>query len=1503
MSGLLHELYNIEDVETVKKVQFGILSPEEIREASVCEVTMPETYDGSEPKFNGLFDPRMGVLDFGRLCPTDENSHELCPGYFGHIELARPVFHYQFIQVVSKLLRCVCFRCSNILVDKTDAAVMKEILKRKGKHRFKYIYDKFATKIRKCKFNDCCYAEQPKKYTRLTGNDIKSTTNIIQIIGDFDEKTLKSSDIKTKQLFTPELCRNIFKNISDEDCELLGFSSKYSRPEWMICTVLPVCPPFVRPSVRQDNNQRAEDDLTHSLITIVKFNNQLRQKIESNADPAVIENYEGCVQLAVATYVDNEIPKLAPMAHRSGRAYKALRKRLKAKEGRIRGNIMGKRCDRSARTVISVDPNISIDQYGVPKKIAMNITYPEIVTKYNMDLMYRLIRNGPQKYPGAKSVVKVEYREDGKPTLHEISLKFCDPYTIVLKEGYIVNRHLQDDDIALFNRQPSLHRMSMMAHRIKVVEHDTFRLNVSVTTPYNADFDGDEMNMHVPKSLQTTVELKELTLVPTQIISPASSKPIIKFVQDTVIGSYLFTNSKNLIDKYQFYNLMMNNPKFNGKLMDAKHTIDGVKYWTGQQVYSTILPDLTVEGRNYKVINGQMEEGRLEKGLMNNVLLQTIHSRYGNKKSKNFLDATQDLITRWMTENSFSIGFGDTLPPKSIRTKIKESTNKVIDKVYDLIKKVYKGEYYPELDVEFRKATFEGEVITTLNHANDTNAKIIVDYLEEKDEDNSILNIVKSGSKGSEINITQMMAQVGQQDIWGKRIEDGFTDRTLPHFPKFDQSPSSRGFIKNSYIEGMTPVENFFHAMAGRNGLIDTAVKTAESGYISRKLIKGLEDLTIGYDYTIRNSRNNIVQSFYGGDGFDPSKIETQKLYLIRYNNIEMEENYKFNNKIKWSKILSKKAANETKKSKDLQKMLDEEFNELIEMRETLRHQIFKELNIIDSVSIRAPFQLKRLIRASIKKFSSGKICDISPMYIIEKIKKLEKDLVKFLRIKDSMIFIKILIRSLLSTKQVIVYKKLNKVTFDYILEQIRYKVWSSLMQPGENVGVLAAQSLGEVSTQMTLNTFHYAGVSSKSVVVTQGVPRLRELLNKSKNISTPSMMIYLDNEYKFDREKTEKLKYDIQYTVMKNIVEKTELIYDLPKMKVESEEDEFISTFDMFNEILGLEEEKSLSKWTLKIIFDKEAMMNRNILMNDVQNAILNNSSDKFITTRFSDDNANLLVLKLKLNDEIGKDLENNIQFFNDIEDKIMNMKLRGIGDGKKNIIKVGMEQTNFVKYHPDGDAENCKEWTLNTDGTNLVDIMRYDHVDTTRTTTNDINEIYEIFGIEGVRSKYIKEFSAIMNDKVEHRHIELLSDVMTSKGIIMQIDRHGINKSNEKGPISKASFEEVNEILTNAAIFSEVDNCNGVSANIMMGQFAKGGTNSFQVLIDEEKIISNLLDDTEIEDEFKEDIKDIEEKIDTEFKIEDEVIDEDFDFGVSLHDNIKKPERKIKKINIIVD
>ena len=309
---------------------------------------------------------------------------------------------------------------------------------------------------------------------------------------------------------------------------MLGLSANWCRPDWLICSVLPVPPPSVRPSVKQANGQRSEDDITHKLIDIIKTNAHLKKKIENEKSlENTVDEWTNVLQYHVATLVDNDLPNINPSTHRSGRPLKTLRQRLKGKEGRIRGNLMGKRVNYSARSVITPDPNIKIDELGVPMKIALNLTFPETVTKYNKKKLTKYVRNGPYQYPGAKSIKR---KVDGK----SIALQYVDTDTINLSEGDIVHRHLIDGDYVLFNRQPSLHKMSMMGHKVRVMEHNTFRLNVSVTKPYNADFDGDEMNMHVPQSLQTVAELKYLASVPLQIISPREHKPVISLVQDSL---------------------------------------------------------------------------------------------------------------------------------------------------------------------------------------------------------------------------------------------------------------------------------------------------------------------------------------------------------------------------------------------------------------------------------------------------------------------------------------------------------------------------------------------------------------------------------------------------------------------------------------------------------------------------------------------------------------------------------------------------------------------------------------------------------------------------------------------------------------------------------------------------------------------------------------------------------------------------------------------------------
>lgn len=456
-------------------IQFSIMSPEEIRKGSVAEITSRDTYVNNKPVIGGLFDPRMGVLEPGLICPTDGLSYMETPGYHGHIELARPVFYIQYLSTVLKCLRCVCFKCSKLLISKEK---YKQALKLQGEARWKYVFS-LCSKIKRCgeDTEDGCGCLQPNKirkeglatiYAEWKG---AATTD-----ADASSKTGDAMVVKV----TPEMVLKICKRISDEDVSFMGFSPIYSRPDWMICQAMYVPPPAVRPSVKHDAQQRSEDDLTHILVHIIKTNKTLLEKIKNNAPANVIDDWTTVLQYYIATQVDNKIPGVASVAQRSGRQLKSIKDRLNGKGGRMRGNLMAKRVDFSARSVIGADPLLSIKELGIPLKIAKNITKPVFVNKLNKGFLTKLVRNGPDVWPGAKNLEK-KFGET-------ITLRYVDRDSIVLEEGDIVHRHMMDGDAILFNRQPTLHRMSMMCHIARIMQRgDTFRMNVADTKPYNAD--------------------------------------------------------------------------------------------------------------------------------------------------------------------------------------------------------------------------------------------------------------------------------------------------------------------------------------------------------------------------------------------------------------------------------------------------------------------------------------------------------------------------------------------------------------------------------------------------------------------------------------------------------------------------------------------------------------------------------------------------------------------------------------------------------------------------------------------------------------------------------------------------------------------------------------------------------------------------------------------------------------------------------------------------------
>ena len=471
---------NLNMYSKIVGIQFSILSPEEIRNGSVAEITSRDTYIGKKPVIGGLFDPRMGVSEPGLLCPTDGLDYIQTPGYSGHIELAKPVFYIQYLSTIQKILKCVCFKCSKLLISKEK---YKQALNIVGEARWKYVFN-LASNIKRCgeDIDDGCGCLQPNKIKKEGLATIFAEWKNDSSKDDDDGSVDNTQPIIVK--VTPEMVIKIFKRISDEDVSFMGFSPIWSRPDWMVCQVMLVPPPAVRPSVKHDEQQRSEDDLSHILVNIIKTNKTLQEKIQNNAPANVIEDWATVLQYYIATQVDNKIPGVASVAQRSGRPLKSIKDRLNGKSGRMRGNLMAKRVDFSARSVITADPNISIRELGIPMKIAKNLTKPVTVNKINKAFLTKLLHNGPDNWPGAKILEK----KNGE----SITLRYIDRNSIVLEEGDIVHRHMMNGDAILFNRQPTLHRMSMMCHIARImVQGDTFRMNVADTKPYNADFDGD----------------------------------------------------------------------------------------------------------------------------------------------------------------------------------------------------------------------------------------------------------------------------------------------------------------------------------------------------------------------------------------------------------------------------------------------------------------------------------------------------------------------------------------------------------------------------------------------------------------------------------------------------------------------------------------------------------------------------------------------------------------------------------------------------------------------------------------------------------------------------------------------------------------------------------------------------------------------------------------------------------------------------------------------------
>ncbi|KAL4534056.1 hypothetical protein Ndes2526B_g07060 [Nannochloris sp. 'desiccata'] len=1496
----------------IKQIAFGLMPPTEIVNCAEFHVFERALYKMPErrPQPNGVLDPRLGVSNKRATCETCGQQLADCTGHFGYIALELPVFHIGYFRNTLQILQCICKSCARVLLNDDERRVFAKKFRNGRLERIRR-EALFRRVLDRCKRPDAtAWRESELRNAAEANEGIKQ--HLKNAVDDLN----------------PLRVQGLFRAIPDEDCELLDLAG---RPENLLFTHIPVPPVCIRPSVEMDGGAGSnEDDLTVKLMQIVEVNNILRHGLERGLPISnVAENWD-FLQVQCAVYINSDLPGVTSIYQVPGKPTRGFVQRLKGKQGRFRGNLSGKRVDFSGRTVISPNPHLSVEEVGLPRLMAMTLTYPERVTDSNLEKLKDRVLAGAQRHPGANFVIY-----PGEPG-DKVFLKFGDRKRIAeeLKVGDIVERHLEDDDIVLFNRQPSLHRMSIMSHRVRVLEGRTLRFNECVCAPYNADFDGDEMNIHVPQTEEARAEACELMGVRHNLATPKSGEILIAATQDFLTASFLLTAKDAFLTRPQicllasyFLEIDKNNPIASKIDLPAPAIFKPIELWTGKQAFSLLLRPrqstqvfitLETKERQYGTGNGtgkkrddlhmddsdgyvcfrnsELLSGRLGKGTLGggnkSGLFQVLSADYGPGEAVQAMNRLAKLSARMIGEIGFSIGIDDVTPAPALEDEKSSAVDQGYAKCEDYITSFNEGrlELAPGCDAD---ESLENSVTGTLNAIRERAAAACMAGLHRH---NSPLIMSQCGSKGSPINIAQMVACVGQQSVGGRRVPNGFRGRALPHFPRGDRTPEGKGFVANSFYSGLTPTEFFFHTMAGREGLVDTAVKTAETGYMSRRLMKALEDLYVHYDSSVRNAAGGIVQLRYGEDGMDPVGMEGKKGEPVAFERLlslargrwHQVASVGSNGKgegtsskqsasgsgASGSGILakgrgrSKSKAAAAKAAAILPEAAVAEISPMEVDEEILLPDDLRAVaqSVVDSHFVMSPTDV----------VSSAAAAAIDP----EKSKKAMKKTRNILetdseddnagtdknnhstagaggtsskannripcseKFRDELLnFLNNVATDVATTRQAVGLSQDTRA--EHHLERLLGPIGLTRRQlldfvklcsgrhrdktvdPGSTVGAFGAQSIGEPGTQMTLKTFHFAGVASMNI--TLGVPRIKEIINAARNIATPVMRVALEGGSKgaaavagqrpglgMAAQQTED---EVRARLVKGRLEKTSLGQVAKRIRI------------VFSGV----------KAGIEIELDPEIISRLQLELSaqDVRFKLMEASRLKLKPEKIRIINSTRLQIeppdkeKEKDNQKEEKDLKKIPKSVDVILQQLITalpeVVVHGIPSVPRAVISRGQKD--------DGEENGLM---LYVEGTGMLDVMGTLGVDGTKVKNNNIMEVAKHLGIEAARATIIGQIEYTMEQHgmtIDSRHTMLLADCMTNKGEVLGITRFGIAKMKDS-VLMLASFEKTTDHLFDAALHGRVDEVTGVSECIIMGIPMPVGTGLFKLMQQPNKV-----------------------------------------------------------------
>jgi DNA-directed RNA polymerase III subunit RPC1 len=1340
-----------------------------IKDTSQLEIFNNKLYEDIDGKHGpapfGPLDLRLGTSLRTNNCQTCGQNMVECIGHFGHIDLEVPVFHIGFFRLTIKLLQCVCKECgATLLSGQTKQKLLAQIsspnldyLKRKALHKKIVEMSKKISNCPECDASNGVVKKASGSVMKIAHAKYLNSTQVNIFVNENPENSSSLLNMKY-ELLNPEVVLNIFQRIRREDYGLVMVrNDKYMNPCDLLVTRIAVPPVCIRPSVVTDFRAGSnEDDITMKLTEIMLINDVIKKHKKDGAATKTLTETWDHLQIQCALYINSELNGL-PLEMQPKKFIRSFTQRLKGKQGRFRGNLSGKRVDFSGRTVISPDPNLKIDQVGVPVQVAKILTFPEVVNKCNIEKLRQLVINGDENHPGATHIVE---GTSGRKKF----LKYGDRKSAAdnLRLGDVVERHLQDNDIVLFNRQPSLHKISIMAHRAKVMPHRTFRFNECACTPYNADFDGDEMNLHLPQTYEAKAEAAVLMGLKYNLITPRSGEPLIAAIQDFISAGYLMTLKDTFLQKVQVMRLaaalMDRSEKHQQRLVIPKPAIiSPIPMWTGKQIVELILnpyrkPDcvinLTTKNKSYSkneefcpkdgyiiIRKNKLLAGCLDKTLLGSGSKTSIFYTLLRDVSEDAAIEGMWRLARmspvFMSMRGMTLGIGDVKPTQGVNNDKAKLLQQGYSKVDTYISEFNDGTLKPSPGRTPRE-TLESLILRELSAIRDYCGSSCLNNLPSH---NSPLTMAVCGSKGSFINVSQMIACVGQQAISGNRPADGFPGRSLPLFDFYDDSPVAKGFVENSFFTGLIPAEFFFHTMAGREGLVDTAVKTAETGYMQRRLVKCLEDLASNYDGTVRTSTGEIVQFIFGEDGLDPACMEAKSGAVVDFEHV-----------LEHIKAMKPYETEEPRNLEAMIALIDIEIkkqSKILPMKflMDLKEFIFKKITVASEEAKRI-----HMIRES----------------DAEHIKKYKGE----------------------NQAEYVARKAMTATQLGEFVDLCLSKARRAVIEPGTAVGAIAATSIGEPSTQMTLKTFHFAGVASMNI--TQGVPRIKEIINAVRQISTPVISVELSDPT--DEVLARRVKARIEKTTLGEVSKHIEQVF-MP-------DDCFVEILLDAKRILLLQLEV-----TPETIAHSIATAKLPVIVKPSQVEIINST---LIVVRPPQQTAKMsFTLAMHY-----------------LKYHLASVVIKGLPNVQRCLIHA--------------DEKTGKTYKLLAEGTDFKQVMAIPNVNTSRTTFNNALVIAEVLGIEAARKSIIDEITATMESHgitLDQRHIMLLADLMTFKGEVLGITRNGLVKMKES-VFLLASFERTTDHLYEAAFYGQKDKISGVSECIITGNPISIGTGMFKIL-----------------------------------------------------------------------